>query len=375
MPRYFKVGIEIDGIDFSHLDMHGVLFDEISLNRACFDGTNLKGAIFNRCAMDHVTFHKTLLQDVRIMKCTLEDSRFHACNMTNISISFSKMTGSQIREVRLRRANLEQSNIAASSLTAVDLRNARLCGTGFIESRISRSHFVGAIAMTADFSDAHITRCRFEYSDLSETSFHNSEFVSCRISKCNVIGTDFSGARFNNCMINDIDFSRALDTDRMKITNAQKGDGCQTETELISNGPKRFQSCFLSYSSLDYEFVNKLSLDLPEHGVLIWLDRKDMSSINWIETSLQKAILSHDVLVLVLSQHAEGRDWVKFETEQARAAGVEIVPVVIDYQIGERQWVKDIMEAGHDTIDFTQWRNEASYLTARALLLKRLANP
>jgi uncharacterized protein YjbI with pentapeptide repeats len=371
VPHYFKAGLRLDGIDFSHLDMEGVLFDEISLNRACFDGTNLKGAKFNKCAMDHASFHETILQDSEILNCTIERSQFYACNMTNIVLSFSNMTDSQLSKVQLRRGNLEQSNIAASSICEVDFRNARLGGTGFINSRISNSQFVEAKATAADFSGVHMARCQFESSDLSEVSFHNSKFANCRISRCKIIGADFSGAQFHQCVINDIDFSRALQTDRMQIVDSRTNDSNQIQKNPTCSGLKYFRTCFLSYSWLDNEFVEQLSCTLSEFGVSIYLDKNEMSSTEWIETSLQKAIKSHEVLVLVLSENSEGRDWVKFEIEFARTIGIEVIPVVIDNPIGEKQWVKDIISA-HKTIDFTQWRNENRFSMSRDLLLEHL---
>jgi TIR domain/Pentapeptide repeats (8 copies) len=81
--------------------------------------------------------------------------------------------------------------------------------------------------------------------------------------------------------------------------------------------PIDFYSCFISYSSKDQDFAERLYADLQAKGVGCWLDKEDLKIGEKFRPRIDEAIGRHDKLVLVLSQHSVRSSWVETEIETA----------------------------------------------------------
>jgi hypothetical protein len=66
--------------------------------------------------------------------------------------------------------------------------------------------------------------------------------------------------------------------------------------------PIQFYSCFISYSSADQPFADRLYADLQTKGIRCWLDREDLKIGDPIRPRIDEAIRVHDKLMLVLSK-------------------------------------------------------------------------
>ena len=74
--------------------------------------------------------------------------------------------------------------------------------------------------------------------------------------------------------------------------------------------------CFISHSSKDSEFVEKLHARLMAEGINVWLDRHDIVA-GPIQNQLWEAIQVHHVVIFVLSTDSIESDWVEHELEMA----------------------------------------------------------
>ena len=81
--------------------------------------------------------------------------------------------------------------------------------------------------------------------------------------------------------------------------------------------PIEFYSCFISYSSKDQEFAERLHADLQAKGVRCWFAPEDMKIGAETRQAIDEAIRLHDKLLLVLSEHSVDSDWVQKEVETA----------------------------------------------------------
>ena len=99
-----------------------------------------------------------------------------------------------------------------------------------------------------------------------------------------------------------------------------------------------FYSCFISYSSKDQEFAERLHADLQAKGVRCWFAPEDMK-VGGSWDRLDESIRLHDKLLVVLSANSMGSEWVKTEIRRAvtEKEGQGGTPEVVSYQPGAVQ--------------------------------------
>ena len=92
---------------------------------------------------------------------------------------------------------------------------------------------------------------------------------------------------------------------------------------------------FLSHSSLDNDFTDKLHSLLERAGFNVWYDEKKMTSNSHILSDLPKHIGDSEAFIVILSKNSCGSSWVQDEYGYARGLYDKkelevIIPVVID---------------------------------------------
>ena len=85
----------------------------------------------------------------------------------------------------------------------------------------------------------------------------------------------------------------------------------------------KYLSCFISYSSRDTEFAQRLHADLERVGVRCWFSPDDLRTGQKFKQCIDDSIWRHDKLLLVWSAESIRGDWVEAEVEAAfeRAQG------------------------------------------------------
>ena len=146
-----------------------------------------------------------------------------------------------------------------------------------------------------------------------------------------------------------------------------------------SMSPIDFYSCFISYSSKDHDFAERLYADLQSKGVRCYYAPHDMRIGDEIRPCIDEAIRVHDKLLLVLSEHSIASAWVKKEVEtafekEARQQGkLVLFPIKLDETVmqTEQAWAADIRRMRHIG-DFCAWKQHESYQKALSRLLDDL---
>ncbi len=146
----------------------------------------------------------------------------------------------------------------------------------------------------------------------------------------------------------------------------------------LLNQPIQFYSCFISYSSRDEPFAERLHADLQANGVRCWFAPHDMRTGDRIRTRIDEVIRVHQKLLLILSADAIASDWVEKEVETAfererETGGTVLFPIRLDTAVMERTtgWAADIKRSRHIT-DFARWKRHDAYSKALGLLLRDL---
>jgi hypothetical protein len=150
--------------------------------------------------------------------------------------------------------------------------------------------------------------------------------------------------------------------------------------------PIEFYSCFISYSTKDQEFAQRLHADLQAKGVRCWFASHDIKGGRKLHEQIDEAIRLHDRLLLILSEHSMSSEWVKTEIAKARKREVKegkrvLFPVrLVEFAV-LRDWECFDADTGKDSAreireyfipDFSNWKDHDSYQTAFQRLVKDL---
>jgi len=142
--------------------------------------------------------------------------------------------------------------------------------------------------------------------------------------------------------------------------------------------PIEYYTCFISYSSTDQAFAERLYADLQSRGVRCWLATEDMKIGDKFRPRIDEAIRLYDKLLLVLSEHSIASNWVQREVETAfdkekQQQEPVLFPIRLDESVMQttQAWAADIRRTRH-LADFEQWRDHDKYQKALSRLIRDL---
>jgi hypothetical protein len=150
--------------------------------------------------------------------------------------------------------------------------------------------------------------------------------------------------------------------------------------------PKYFNSCMISYSHKDEEFVKRLTSRLDKSGVNVWNAGEDIQGGRKLHEQIYEAILAHDKLLIVLSTESMKSQWVMSELRRARKEEREtskrkLFPIrLVDFDT-IRRWECFDADTGKDLAievreyfipDFSNWHNKVAFDKAIKGLLEDL---
>lgn len=144
-------------------------------------------------------------------------------------------------------------------------------------------------------------------------------------------------------------------------------------------GGIQFYSCFISHSSKDQEFADRLHADLQAKGIRCWLATEDLKIGDPFRQRIDEAVRRHDKLLVVLSEHSVRSSWVEseveaaFERENRDKGRLVLFPVRLDNAVMEapQAWAADIRRKRHIG-DFTNWWDHDAYKKGFDRLLRDL---
>jgi uncharacterized protein YjbI with pentapeptide repeats len=292
--------------------------------------------------------------------------------------------------VNFRKASFERADLSVSDLTGADLADANLLITN-----VDYTNFYSATFVRANLKYAKFTSSIFDNADLRNTICSGTVFslVSCK-------GVNFEGAIFGSTALVNADLNGAIGLEscihlspsmvdyhtlalsgRLPLTFLR---GCGLPDTYIEylpsllNDPLQYYSCFISYSSKDQDFADRLYTDLQNKGVRCWFAPEDLKIGEKIRIRIDESIRFHDKLLLVLSKQSIASDWVEQEVETAldrerKEKRTVLFPIRLDDTVmkidtGWPALIKNTRNIG----DFRKWKNQDSYQKAFNRLLRDL---
>ncbi len=326
----------------------------------------------------------------------------HGADLSEADLSQTNLSGAGLSEANLSGAYLSEANLSGAYLGEANLHYAHLGGANLSGATLSVVDF-----SQADLSKATLRRAELLGVDLSHTTLSWADLSEARLQAASLVGADLyeadlSRAVVGNTIFADLDLRwvKGLDTvrhwgpstigiDTIYRSHGQIPDaflrGCgvpdsfiATLVSLDGEAIQYYYSCFISYSSKDDDFAQRLHADLQAKGVRCWFAPENMKIGDKIRPRIDEAIRFHDKLLLVLSEHSIDSAWVEkevetaFEEESKRKKTV-LFPVRLDATVMEtgQAWAADIRRTRHIG-DFCAWKDHDAYQRAFHRLLRDL---
>jgi hypothetical protein len=156
--------------------------------------------------------------------------------------------------------------------------------------------------------------------------------------------------------------------------------------QLRAGNPIQYYSVFISYSTKDQEFAQRLYDDLQDSGVRCWFAPHDVQGGKKLHEQIDSAIQRNDRTLLILSDASMESEWVKTEIAKTRQKESQekrqvLFPIrLVDFS-KIQEWVCFDADRGKDSAreireyyipDFSHWQEEKSYRPSFERLLKDL---
>ena len=275
-------------------------------------------------------------------------------------------------------------------LSEADLRQASLREVNFWETNLW-----GANISFADLSDALLSGADLGGSDLSSTHLSNADLSGAHLSGADLNSADLSGADFSGAMVlgtvfGNVDLSTVKGLEAVEhighssigIDTIYRSGGNIPEAFLRGAGiddtfieyilplgkePTQYYTCFISYSSKDQAFAERLYTDLQSNNVRCWYAPEDLKIGDKFRVRIDESIRLYDKLLLILSEHSVRSPWVETEVETAfskehKTGKLALFPVKLDDTVEETEeaWAATIHRTRHIG-DFTHWKEHDEY--------------
>lgn len=289
------------------------------------------------------------------------------------------LSGADFHGVFLGRVNLSDANLAQANFTNANLYRADLSRARLREAYLSRSRLNRAQLCQAD-----LVRSRLNGTDLTSADLSESDLTEAVFSETIISNLDLSNAKgLETCSHtgpSSVDY-RTLQQSQGIPLNFWRG--CGLPDALIEYLPSlageafQFYSCFISYSSKDQDFAERLHADLQNKGVRCWFAPHDLPIGAKILDGIDEAIRLRERVVLILSESAISSDWVEdevtmaFEEERRRDQTV-LFPIRLDETVMDTNeaWASKLR--ARNIGDFTRWKDHDAYRATMDRILRDL---
>ena len=147
---------------------------------------------------------------------------------------------------------------------------------------------------------------------------------------------------------------------------------------FLAGAAVQFYSCFISYSSKDQEFAERLYADLQGKGVRCWFAPHDLPIGAKTWDGIDQEIRTRDKVLLILSEGAIASDWVEDEVttafaEERHRDELVLFPLRLDNAVmdTDEPWAGKLRD-NRNICDFTGWKDHEAYKATLDRVLRDL---
>jgi hypothetical protein len=307
-------------------------------------------------------------------------------------------------------AYLNGANLGGANLSAAHLSGAELIGTKLSGANLREANLFAAKLRGADLRAAILRGANLRAADLLEADLNGVDLRWTHLGRANLVAANLLGVRMWGTTLTEIDLStvKGLETVRhdgpssigldtiylskgniphVFLRGAGVPDNFIEYMSSLTGKAFEYYSCFISYSTKDQGFAERLFADLQTKGVRCWFAPHHIQGGKKLHEQIDTAIRMHERLLLILSPDSINSEWVKTEIAKARQREVRdktrvLFPVRMGISFDQlRDWEYFDADIGKDSAreireyyipDFSQWKSHDSYQEEFAKLLRDL---
>jgi uncharacterized protein YjbI with pentapeptide repeats len=313
------------------------------------------------------------------------------------------LSEADLSDADLRYADLSDAGLSMVDLSGADLRGANLSITDLRHALLIRTNLSEAILRHSNLSAANLTGAELGHADLRWARLYGTILSNAHLSRTNLID-----AELYDTVLVGLDLRHAIGLDDCHHRGPSVIDirtlmrsgslplpflrGCGLPDIVIEylpslvGSPVEFYSCFISDSTDDQTFAERLHADLQNKGVRCWFAPHDIRAGRKIHEQIDEAIRHYDKLLLILSSASLNSQWVKTEIAKARKRETRenrrmLFPVrLVDFETLQ-DWECFDSDTGKDSAqeireyfipDFSRWKDYDAYTVGFDRLLRDL---
>jgi uncharacterized protein YjbI with pentapeptide repeats len=400
----------LTGANLSRANLRGLHLNHANLTGANLTGANLtdanlRGAILSNAYLTSAGLRGANLIGANLSGANLSGSGLSVTNLTSAGLSGANLTGAN-----LTNANLTGANLIDANLSGANLSGANLSGTNLSGADLRVVSLRGANLSRANLSGADLTYANLTGANLTDANLSITNLTSAGLTGANLTGANLSGANLSDAVLLETIF---VDVDLTSVIGLEKcthrGPSTVDHRTLQKSGslpvsflrnvglPERLidylpsllnqaiqhYSCFISYSTIDQDFANRLHADLQYKGVRCWFAPHDLRIGDKILDEIDNAIRLRDKVLLILSEHSIGSDWVEdevkkaFEEERTRVPKQTVLfPIRLDDAVMDTKeaWA-GLLRRDRNIGDFRRWEDHGAYKQSFERVMRDLTIP
>ena len=320
-------------------------------------------------------------------------------NLNAADLRYAQLEGTDLSKVNLRGIKLGSAHLRDADLTGADLSEAVLFQTDMSNVELGGAKLIKASLILTDLRIAN----------LNDANLNLAAILATSLTAATMRGTDLTGATVSEAVFADVDLStvKGLETvhhggpSTIGIDTIYKSGRKIPEAFLRGAGVPdnfieymgsltgkalEFYSCFISYSTKNQDFANRLYADLQNKGVRCWFAPHDAQGGKKLHEQIDEAIRRYERLLLILSPSSMNSEWVETEIRKARKRERTekkrvLFPVRLVSFEAIRDWELFDADEGKDLAaeiceyyipDFSNWKNHDHYAKEFKKLLRDL---
>jgi len=317
--------------DLKGADLSNSLLYEANLVRANLENCNLKTSSLKWANLEQANLEGAVLED-----CELWETKFTRANLKGANLSDSVMHYADLRDADLENASLNKSTLEYARLDRANLANAKLIHTYFGYASLKATNLQGANLNKANFmhatlegtnlSGANLREANLAVTTIRDSQLDNAEFGDSKFIFTAILNSDLSNAKGLENVVHKGPSSIGIDSILkskgkipiiLLIGCGYPKDFVDDILQLARSGVDDFYSCFISFSSKDEPFPEKLKNDLKSSGIRCWFFPDDATWGRDVYKNIDEAITAFDKLVVICSQNSLNSEPVLREIERA----------------------------------------------------------
>jgi uncharacterized protein YjbI with pentapeptide repeats len=391
----------------TEVDLSGAYLRSADLNGAYLRSANLSNANLNAANLSYANLRSADLNDANLNAADLSYADLNDANLNDANLNAATLSSADLGDAKLSYADLSGAYLSGADLNAPYLRRANLRSANLNDANLNDANLNAADLRRANLSFANLRNADLRKAKLIEADLRNAKLIEADLGHLNVSAAtlgytvfaaiDLSLATGLESVVHEGPSTIGIDTvfrskgeiPEIFLRGAGVPDAFIRYAKSLVGSPIEFYSCFISYSTKDQEFADRLYADLQAKGVRCWFAPHDVKGGRKLHEQIDEAIRIHDKLLLILSPHSMSSEWVQTEISKARKREVRdkvrvLFPISLAPFQAIQDWESFDADTGKDSAreireyfipDFSNWKDHDSYQKAFERLVKDLKAP